>query len=299
MLDAMTNIMIIKFSAFRNYEDAFIKSNDAMMALLVASQLTSDFLGQHPNQETLLPDLFEKVPEIKRLNRSADDAVKILAKSESYLASMAMVYVLAVHQSYMNEVVKFLEEHGYEVEGRNSKGELAAIDSENVYKAIEDCCETELDSDLIEQLAFVRRIRNRITHFGGDPGSNLRQDSKLMNLKNRQLWEKRMGRSLKKLLDQERIELTASELMGTLALSRKVAIEVQNLLAAKVDRAIWAGIIVKEYAAENPIGIKNVKQRLRRIKGYARELYHGLYLTENELEDALELYVSSIEEVVV
>ncbi len=291
--------MIIKFSAFRNYEDAFINSNDAMMALLVASQLTSDFLGQHPNQETLLPDLFKKVPEIKRLNRSADDAVKILAKSESYLANMAMVYVLAVHQSYMNEVVKFLEEHGYEVEGQNPKGEPAAIDSENVYKAIEDCCEMELDSDLIEHLAFVRRIRNRITHFGGDPGSNLRQDSKLMNLKNRQLWEKRMGRSLKKLLDQEHIELTASELMGILALSRKVAIEVQNLLAAKVDRAIWAGIIVKEYATENPMGFKNVKQRLRRIKGYARELYHGLHLTENELEDALDLYVSSVEEVVI
>ncbi len=272
--------MIIKFSVFRDYEKAFIKANDAMMALLVASNLTVDHLNQYSGEEELLPGLFEKVPEIKRLNRTPNEAAVILKKSEAYLANMAVVYVLAVHQVYMDAVVVFLREYHYEVEGKNPDGELAAIDSENIYKAIEECCGSSFDADLLEQFSFVRRLRNRIVHYGGGPGSRLRREAGSMGGANQELWELRMGRSLNDLLSHEYIELTAKELMGALSLSRKIAIETQELIAAKVDRSIWASIAVSEYAEENSEGFKNIGQRSRRVKGYAREFYGGLNLTD-------------------
>ncbi len=288
--------MIIRFPAYRNYENAFIDSNDAIMALLVAAQLTGNFLEEHPDRTTLLPDLFKRVPEIKRMNRSPEDAANILAKSESYLANMAIVYVLAVQQSYMNDVVDFLRDYGYEVNAKNPKGEPATIDAENVYKAIEDCLGAELDADLLQQFYFVRRVRNRITHYGGDPGYKLRHERKDMTLSNQEEWENRMGRSLKELLSHNRIELTSKELMGTLSLSRRVVIKVHDLLVTQVKRDIWADVVVQDYAERNTVRFKNADRRLKHIQGYASSLYSGLDLTKDELESAIETHLSSVEE---
>lgn len=164
-----------------------------------------------------------------------------------------------------------------------------------MYKAIEDCIGAELDADLLQQFYFVRRIRNRITHYGGDPGYKLRQEFKDMTRDNQEEWENRMGRSLKELLSHDRIELTSKELMGILALSRRVVINVHDLLITQVKRDIWARVAVQDYAERNPIRFKDVGRRLKHIQGYAKSFYSGLHLTKDELESALDLYTSSVE----
>lgn len=290
--------MINKFSAYRHYEDALINANDSMMALLVGSQLSKDVLIQHSDTESLLPDLYPLIPEIKRLSRTTKDAANILGKSEYYLSNMAVVYTLAVHQSFMDAVKRLLNHHGYELVAYDLDGEQVRIDSANIYKAIEDCLGLKLDEDLMRQFYFMRRIRNRIVHFGGKPGGRLKKECGSMTKSETDTWKQMTKRSLKELLSGEKIELTANEMMAALALSRRVVHNIHDLLIAAINKDTWARIVVEDCANSDPSSFGDSANGRKYVSEFARQFYSGLDLTKDELENAIDQYLSSIEDAV-
>ena len=292
MLDN-TLFMNIKFPAYRHYELSLINANDSIMALLVSSHLSRTVLNRSPENKTLLPDLFENVTDIKRLNRTMSDAVDILSRSEYYLSAMALVYILAIHQSFMEDVVKLLQSQGYKVMALDSEMKPVKINASNVHGAIEACFGSKLDEELLKNLYFMRRIRNRIVHFGATPGDRLRKECKSMSSAEAKSWNQLTKRSMQELVLSDRLDLGSSEIIGALALSRRVAYNVQDLLRKNVDKGAWASIALEDCVSLNSLSFKDPVRRRAHFAGFVKQFYGGAQLGEEDLDAAMIFYFTN------
>jgi hypothetical protein len=86
-----------------------------MIAMLIASELSVEFLKERGDQERLV-DLVPTLPSRNRLNRSVADTSAILGSAEQLLAYMAIPHVLSIHHRTMAGVLKILSDDGKRIE---------------------------------------------------------------------------------------------------------------------------------------------------------------------------------------
>jgi hypothetical protein len=79
-----------------------------MMALLAGSKLAINTLGLTSGSTLRLAQIFPKVPHIDRFDLRTDVAARILDDAELHLSTMAIPYVLALHEDYMMQSARML-----------------------------------------------------------------------------------------------------------------------------------------------------------------------------------------------
>lgn len=186
--------MIVRFPAYRRFSEARIEANDAMMALLIGARLGEHALKTSAaSPEALLPSLFGQIRGIERLNRTAVDSARLLAGAETHFAYMAIPYALAIHGSFMAASAQMLRDdgrdpvtHGYSLPREK---DLTKLSLDIAHEYIAERCGIKLDGTLLPLFHIARRIRNRIIHFAGVPGSRLATDYRSLSSEARDSWE--------------------------------------------------------------------------------------------------------------
>ena len=271
---------IIKFPAYRRFDALRIIADDAMMALLIGGRVGRTMLaGTDP--KAWLPDAVP-VEDARRLNLRVAEAAELMTVSEVYLAYMGIPFVLAVYQSFLAHVVLLLRKDGLD----GTEDDPFRLSFDTAHQRMADVG-IAIDSDLDRLFAVVRQVRNRIIHYGGRQGSHLRTGYKQLPQPASSWWEKRTRRPLKLGGASDQLLLGPEELIGTLALTKEMARQLNERMAARVSRKTWATLMVEDYRTEQPIRFKAQAQRTRRLRGFARTYYQPLELEAQEIEDAL------------
>jgi hypothetical protein len=284
--------VIVRFPAYRRFSAARIDANDAMMALLIGARLGKHALNTSAaSPEVLLPSLFGQIPGIARLNRTAGDAARLLSGAETHLAYMAIPYALAIHGSFLVSAAQMLRDDGHDPETHtytsSRQTDLAKLPLEIAHEYIAERCGVELDGTLLPLFHIARRVRNRIIHYAGAPGSRLASEYRSLSSDARDSWERLAGRPLDTALKADRMILHDGELIAVLGVSRNLVQEMNDLLSRTISRAYWASLAVDDYRDAHPDRFGERSRRVRRIQGYAQHFYKPLHLTSEELATAL------------
>jgi hypothetical protein len=282
--------MHVRFPAYRRYKENLIAANDAMMALMIGARLGQHSLSTSPAScDALLPQLYGGIPGIERVNRTAADAADLLGTSEQHLASMGIPYALSTHGAFVGSVIEMLREDGKDPS--NGEWEIPwspdpyTLDLALVNEYFEERAGNSLPAPLLSLFHLSRKIRNRIIHGAGTPGSHLLSDYRQLPLDVRERWEAISGRPLT--VESSKLRLGEGELIAVLAFSRGLAHSINEALEGALGRNRWAAIMIADYRNQFPQRFGERHMRERRVKGFARSLYGPLHLSDEEIEAEL------------
>jgi hypothetical protein len=283
--------MRVRFPAYRRYKTGVVAANDTMMALLIGARL-----GEHSLEHsaatatTRLPELYGRIPDIQRFNRTVADAARLLGDAEYHLALMGIPYVLGVHGAFVAETITMLRDDGRDDEGRTWlipwRKDVNDIPLAELHEYFAERAGVTLPADLLELFHLSRRIRNRIIHFAGDAGSRLDAEFRHLPKATRETWVRVAGRPVG--IDSHgRLELGAGELIAVLAFTRGLARSTNDALVAVLSREYWLRVIIDDYRKLSPQRFGERSRKVRRIAGHARTLYGSLAVQEEEIRNAL------------
>ncbi len=119
-------IAVVQFLDYRRHDQARVAANNSIMALLAGAHLASHSLQLTEGSDLLLPQIYPQVPHIKRFNLLSSHARTLLRDAEEHLGAMAVPYVLAIHQDFVEGSLRLLG-HADRVSASNMHRELASV----------------------------------------------------------------------------------------------------------------------------------------------------------------------------
>lgn len=277
----------VKFPAYRTYESLRVTVNDAMMAMLVGGRLASHTMSLHQGTRATLAEIFPAVHGVGRMNQRADDVRRILASAEQHFTFMGIPYVVGLHVAHLQNVAALLIR--YALVHEESNLDPATLDAEKGHETLLGAATFALNlaDDDLALFSLIRRIRNRILHGGGTPGSHLKEAYGELAVAAKERWERPAGRPLPIPRSNTVMHLGAEELVACLAITHQIARGINYSLQAGMPRSVWARIAAEDYRTVAPQKFHQ-QDRGKRLRGFARTHYGPLELHDVELEEAAE-----------
>jgi len=272
---------IVRFAEYREYEANKIEANNAMMALLAASQLSAHFLKLTEGSERLLPEVFPNVAHIKRFNLKTDVATEILKTADEHLGVMGVPYVLALHEAHLKTCIELLERAGICPPGKSEKTVLA-----DAHSVIAKATKSKYSADSLTQLTTLRKMRNCTIHAGGKASDVLIRDLARWNPTVEAAWVKLAIRNPRGLQLGQRVLFGHAEMIVALAVTKNLDRETNVMIQPAVPRTIWADMVIEDLVKSIPSALRTANP-LRKARGIARHHYLALQLTDQELTDAI------------
>lgn len=270
--------MPVQFPAYRRHDEARIRVNDTLMAILASSRLAESLLESVADKNLLLPEAFPDRPDLTRMNRSIADSHLLIGRAERQLVYMAIPYLLSVHEAYVVDCIEMVTE-------RSASDEQLRL--EVVHSAFTESVGAELPADLLALFDLLRHLRNRIVHYAAVQGSHLREKWDALPSGAEGGWRNVAGRQLPIGRSDEELDLGVGELIASLMVVTRLGREVSNAMARALSRDRWADIVVADYREHHPAALAQRSTRLRRCLGYAGTHYGALRLESAEIDDAL------------
>lgn len=272
---------VVRFAAYRTYEAARVESSNAMMALLAGAQLASHLLQLSDGSSRLLPEMYPRVPHIGRFNLTSDAARTILDAADSHLGAMGVPYALAIHEDYMKTCLVLLERAQLCPSRTAERTKLHAQ-----HARVASVTGGTFNADSIAQLDTLRLMRNCLIHEGSRADSTLINQVATWSPSTEAGWVKLAKRSPRTLCVGDPVGFGHAEMILTLAVTKTLDREANEMLQAPLPRTLWADLVVEDLMADDPSAVR-APDATRRLKGFARYHYGSLMLTEAELTAAL------------
>ncbi|UKA76465.1 hypothetical protein [Arthrobacter sp. FW306-07-I] len=269
-------MQIVRYRHYREYVEQRIQANDTMMGLLAGANLASQtlFLTQGSNLE--LSKIFPAVPHIKRFNLTTDKARAVLENAENLLGILAVPRVLALHEDLIIGMLRLLGK---------SNTSLKNVGMADMHELFQTTIGSNFTDDSLRLFHLVRLARNTHIHQAGRATSKLEDVISGTPQSTHEAWEKITGVAFTRYRKDEYVTLGVPELIGILALTKRLAEEANVHLQATIKREKWAELVVSDWQLDRRPG--NIKQQFRQVTGLARREYGPISLTSNELETAM------------
>ncbi|MGH2819527.1 MAG: hypothetical protein ACRDJ5_02610 [Actinomycetota bacterium] len=252
------------------------------MAMLAGAQLASNTLRLTEGSESLLPEMFPRVPHIRRINLKVAAAQELLDDAELHLGAMAVPYTLALHEDFMLSCLSLLK-----MGGLCTQPEIDNASSSSMHGLFEQKTRAPLPWVSLEQFHLLRLLRNHLIHSGGRPGNSLCTHVRGMSSQAKQQW-KAITRRDASFYTQPvaRVSMLHGELIIALAVTRRIAEAANEAIQPTLPRELWADIVFTDF--EENHGLPSDRGIwLRKIRGWARVHYGPVSLTNSELEAAI------------
>jgi hypothetical protein len=278
----------IEFPAFRRYEATRQVANNALMAMLAGSQLAAHTLQLTRGSRQLLPDIFPGVPEIQYFRLRSDDASELLSDVGHHLGSVAVPYVLAVHEDFAMTTLRLLNDLGYPTQapGRNKNLSKNRVTAWNMHEAIfASLGAPHPDGEAADQLAIfhlLREMRNCQIHAGGTVSEALRSHVASMSLSASERWEQWAHRSPEDVVAGERVHFTKFDIFAVLANAKVLGRAVNRKLASSLPSPRWADVAVADYAGTSSKAPRSDAWG-RGLVGHVQLLYGAAGLSDQEV----------------
>jgi hypothetical protein len=274
---------LVRFPAYRQYEELRVDASNALMGLLAGAQLSNHLLQLNRGSDQLLPDVYPNVPHIRRFNLTADAASDILGEADVHLGAMSIAYALALHEDHMKTSLLLLADAGV-ISRRRAREAHAA----GQHALLEETCGRSLDPLPLEQLDVLRRMRNAVIHDGGRVGSGLVTSIGRLTPAAHIAWMKIAKVDPRDLSTGDRLRLGHGEMLLALAVTKNIEREVNRLLQIGLPRSFWIRLAVDDAVTSMP-GVLRGNAASRRIHGFTRHHYGPLAIDRQEVDDALKL----------
>jgi hypothetical protein len=281
MCDMLQSGGLVRFPAFRQYEQLRVEASNALMGLLAGAQLSNHLLQLNRGSDRLLPEVYPNVPHIRRFNLTAEAASDILSEADVHLGAMSIAYALALHEDHVRTSLHMLADAGL-VSRRRAREAHAA----GQHGLLQDACGTRLDPLPLEQLGVLRRMRNSVIHDGGRVSAGLVTSIGAMSHAALAAWTKIAKNDPSKLLEGDRLRLGHGEMLLALATTKSIERGINRLLQIGLPRSEWIEIAVTDAVASLP-GVVKGNAPGRKVHGFARHHYGPLEITRAEVDDEL------------
>lgn len=249
-----------------------------MMALLAGSQLAINTLRLTEGSELQLSKIYPRVDHIRRFDLRSDLASTILQQAEFHLAVMAVPYVLALHEDYMQHCLAMLV-HA-RVIGRSRARNVSA---KRIHQIIADETAMSFDQDDISTFQLLRCLRNAFIHSGGVAGSELVEVRRQLTSAAEAKWKKMTGATLPSIAIGDTLRLGQGELIICLAVTKSLMKCANEILQYQVPLESWADRVIADALAQGVGHRGNPGQRFRKFRAVANNYYRVLGLEDADL----------------
>lgn len=273
--------MEVKYPRYREYERQRVTTNDTMMGLLAGSTLASQTLTLTAGSKLSLSQIFPRVPHIHRFNLTTDRAQEILNDAEGLLGILAVPQIMALHEDLLTGMLQMLEVSDPQL-GRLSKDAKNA----NIHETFQTATKIAFSAESLELFHLVRLARNAHIHNGGVANEYLAQTVAHCDAATLNTWQKITGTPFPTCHSGDQVHLGLPELIGILALTKRLAREANEALQRVLPAAAWADLAVEDWLSDWKAG--NPKQQLRRLRGLANMHYQAVAIEDHELVAAKE-----------
>ncbi|RZU14146.1 hypothetical protein EV645_5010 [Kribbella rubisoli] len=277
---------IVQLAAYRAFEVQRQEASNAMMGLLAGAQLASHLLQLTEGSDTLLPEVFPRVPHIRRFNLRTEAARSILQSADTHLGAMSVPYALALHEDFLKTCVGLLIR-----DGRAPSSAGSAVLAQ-LHDGIETATGQTFDADSIIQIDTIRLMRNATIHSGGRAHQALVDKVARWTPTAEAGWVRIAKKSLATIAVGDRVEFGHPELILTLAVTKSLGRQANVILRDSLSRTLWARLVIEDVLAEEP-GNLNRHQLERKVAGKARRHYASLKLTDYELTAAMRVVLAN------
>ncbi len=272
---------LVLYAEYRRLESLRRDANNAMMALLAGSKLAVNTLQLTRGSELVLSAIFPQVPHIKRFNLRADLAAALLDDAEHHLATMAVPYVLALHEEYMRNCASLLFSHGL-----LSKSQLDALSAKNVHEKVASSTNGAFTVESLELFHLARTLRNSQIHEGGRVNDECSAVRAGLSRTAVSLWEYLTKEPAAAYAIGDPIDLRQPQLTAMLAITHKLMEEANVILQPAVPTATWASMAIADLLAEGMDLVGNPQQRFRKVVRFTRRYYSAVAIPDTELRTA-------------
>lgn len=267
----------INYPSYRVHEKQRIQTNDTMMGLLVGSKLAAATLELTAGSTVTLSKMFPTVQHIRRFDHVADTARDVLADAEPLLGIMAVPFVIGLHEDLIVGMLKMIN-----AEAKMSVPQLDKAQSSNMHTKFESSTGTAFTPELTELFHLVRLMRNTHIHNGGRADNRLQNYSSKVSAQGKAMWTQITGQAAPVFSSGDDVRLGLPELIGSLAVTKRLADEANIVLQTALARQTWLDILREDWLASvSPKG--NPDQREKNLRGFARMYYAPLNFTAAEI----------------
>ncbi|MDR6507726.1 hypothetical protein [Arthrobacter oryzae] len=268
----------INYPSYRSHEKQRIQTNDTMMGLLVGSKLAAATLELTAGSTVTLSKMFPTVEHIRRFDHVADTARDVLSDAEPLLGIMAVPFVLGLHEDLIVGMLKMVNaEANMRVPG------LDGAKASNMHSKFESSTGAKFPPELTELFHLVRVMRNTHIHNGGRADNVLRNRASTISAQAKTTWTQITGHAAPIFSSGDDVRLGLPELIGSLAVTKRLADEANIVLQTALARQTWLKILKEDWLTS--VAFKgNPQQRLKSLGGFARMYYAPLNFTKTEIE---------------
>ena len=273
-------MILIRFGKFIEYENQLTEVSNSLMALLAGSKLASHLLILNEGSTKLLPEVFPKVEHIQRFSLTSEKARGILEEAERHLGTMGTPYILALHEDFMNVCINFVR---LGIPGLSSDKTVGLSKQHALFQSLTG---SSFSADSLNQLDVIRCMRNCIIHNGGRVSQVLIDSIRFLSAKAVSDWNKLADSPIHSMAIGDLLDFGHSEMILTLAITKKLAKEANVILQTAISREVWADLLIQEMIEiDSKFAFKS--DALRKVAGLSRHRFGALALSDTELRDAL------------
>lgn len=276
----------VNYKQYREYQRQRIETNDTVMGMLVGSKLASQTLTLTAGSTMRLQDIFPKVPHVRRFNLTTEKARDVLSNAEHLLGILAVPQVLALHEDLIASMLKLIEQNDSTLSGLTQ-----GLNMSNCHTKLENATNISFTVELVELFDLLRLARNEHIHNGGLARQHFVNEIVQCSALSKAEWKSITGTDFQSYHVGDSVLLGLSELIGALALTKRLAVEANNALQQVISKSLWSDLVVQEWQEHWVAG--NSDQQAKRLRGIARTYYGAVNLSEADLADAQQRIVTS------
>lgn len=270
---------IVHYLEYREHQRQRVRTNDTMMGLLAGSKLASQTLMLTAGSKLLMSDIFPGVEHVRRFNLTTDKAREVLGDAEELLGTLAVPQVIALQEDLMVGMLELLEKNVTGV-GNISEGAKAA----NVHERFESATRKGFTPESLSLFHLIRKARNTHIHSGGKANPALVNAVNASDAKTLQVWSTVTKTPFRTYSLGDKVDLGLSELIGILAVTKRLAEEANSILQQALPKSTWADIAVIDWLETRKPGDKN--QQNKQLRGLAKFQYGPVNLSDQDLQAA-------------
>lgn len=271
----------VSYLSYRIHEHQRIQTNDTMMGLLVGSKLAAATLELTAGSAVTLSKMFPRVEHIRRFDHLTDKARAVLSDAEPLLGTMAVPFVMGLHEDLIVGMLKLIN-----AEPNMRVPNLRNAKANNMHSMFEQASGVNFPGELTELFHLIRTMRNTHIHNGGRANAALQNQASGLSVHATATWKQITGEAAPLFSIGNEVRLGLPELIGCLAVTKRLAEAANVVLQTALRRQTWLGMLKADWTASVPPK-GNPQQRLKNLTGYARVYYAPLSFTKAEIQAVL------------
>lgn len=268
----------VKFPIFRRYEQSRVEMNDSIMTIIVGLGVASTALSPEKNSDRIA-DIFDGVAHVERMNVDLKSFGLKIIDTESHLATMALPYILSLHEDYILTCLELLR-----LSRIVSRTQINSTNASSMHELFVSSSGGSVPQQLIDEFHILRLIRNSFIHTGGIPNNELLTQHTSLGPASKTKWKKLSEIRTKQLIRSgHKTELCYDEIKIALAVTTEISRYINYILQSKLDRSQWLNILKDDFVSSHSTKMHQ-KTLKRKLTTYASTFYSVLSLTDREIE---------------